>query len=222
MPKCKVCKSEFKPMFSSLQKTCIDPACVHQWYLQNKDKTDKKVKADREKQARAEKIQGRERLKTKSDYERELQSEINAIVRLIDFSHPCIATQTMNGKMNAGHFLSVGSHPSVRFNLLNIWIQSEHSNSHKSGDSLRYRDGLEELYGKEFTDNLYSHLKQTEPIKLSIEDLKEKKRIARVIISAYKKLNQWQINSNSERMRLRLEFNRQLGIYKPLTNEQNT
>lgn len=218
MPKCKVCKSVFKPLFSSLQKTCTKPGCVHTWYLLNKDKADQNVLKDREKQARSEKIQGRERLKTKSDYERELQAEINAIVRLIDFGHTCIATGTMNGKMNAGHFLSVGSHPSVRFNLLNIWIQSEHSNSHKSGDSLRYRDGLEELYGKEFTDNLYAHLKQTEPIKLSIEELKEKKRIAKNIISTYKKLWEHLTLTTADRLNMRIEFNNRIGIYKPLTN----
>lgn len=212
MPKCKVCRKEFKPLFSSLQKTCIDPACVYQWGMKVKEKTEKKTK----KQARLEKISGRERLKTKSDYERELQSEINAIVRLIDFGHPCIATGTMNGKMNAGHFLSVGSHPSVRFNLLNIWIQSEHSNSHKSGDSLRYRDGLEELYGKEFTDNLYSHLKQTEPIKLTIEELKKKKQIAHGIVLRLKK--EYPTVTTFQRLEQRIQYNQEIGIYKPLTN----
>lgn len=152
----------------------------------------------------------KESLKTLSNYKNDLQKEINQIVRLIDKGWPCIATNVLNGKKNAGHYISVGSNDTIRFHLENIWLQSEHSNMWKSGDTLRYQEGIERLYGKEYLERLNS-LKNTPPIKLSKEEIKDKISIARGIVK-------WLIIQDrqftpSERLELRKEFNKKLGIY---------
>jgi len=152
----------------------------------------------------------REKLKTKGDYEKLLQKEINHIVRLIDIGWGCIATGALTGKFNGGHYLSVASNPTIRFHLENIWNQSEHSNMWKSGDTLRYQDGIVNLYGKEYLECLNS-LKSIPPIKLSIDTIKEKISIARGIVK-WLKLQDRKFNKE-ERIELRKRFNEDLGIY---------
>lgn len=154
----------------------------------------------------------REKLKTLSDWKNDFQKEINAIVREIDRGHPCIATNTMEGKRNAGHYQSIGSNDTLRFHLENIWIQSEHSNMWKSGDTLRYQDGIISLYGKEYLERLNS-LKTIQPIKLSIEEIKEKIPICRSILKWLKL--QDRIFTTQERLELRKEFNDKINIYNP-------
>jgi len=152
----------------------------------------------------------REKLKTKGDYEKLLQKEVNLIVRLIDSGWGCIATGALTGKFNGGHYLSVASNPTIRFHLENIWNQSEHSNMWKSGDTLRYQDGIVNLYGKEYLERLNS-LKSIQPIKLSIDTIKEKISIAREIVK-WIKLQERQF-TKEERIELRKRFNYELGIY---------
>lgn len=201
MPKCKICKVKFEPQanWQSLNGVCsVD--CGYKLSQIKKEKQEKK-----------EINQIKESLKTKSDYEKILQILINQIVRLIDKDCPCIATGSFNGKMNAGHRASVGSNPTIRFHLDNIHIQSEHSNSFKGGDTLKYNDGLIITYGKDYYEYVDS-LRKFPPIKLSIEDLKEKIKIAREIVKELKEKNC--IYSTDERLKMRAYYNEQLGIYK--------
>jgi len=153
----------------------------------------------------------KENVKTLSDYKNDLQKEINTIVRLIDRGHPCIATGSFEGKMNAGHYIGVQANPTTRYHLENIWLQSEHSNMWKSGDTLRYQDGIISLFGKEYLDRLNS-FKTIPVIKLSVDEIKEKIIICREIVKELKSHNH--IYSNANRMEKRKEFNSRIGIYK--------
>jgi len=110
-----------------------------------------KVKVKAESKQRDAKT--RESLKTLSDWKRSLQTEINTIVRLIDNGYPCIATGRNTGKRNAGHYISVGSNDTIRFHLENIWVQSEESNTHQSGDTIKYQQGIIDLLKKHFARN---------------------------------------------------------------------
>jgi hypothetical protein len=173
--------------------------------------TMKKVKERNLKNEKKSTKELKESLKTKSDYEKILQILINQIVRLIDKDCPCIATGSFTGKMNAGHYTSVGSNPTIRFHLDNIHIQSEHSNSFKGGDLLKYQDGLKRTYGKEYFEYVDS-LRQMKPIKLSIDELKQKILLARSIVKELKELNC--IYDTETRMKLRAYYNEEIGIYK--------
>ena len=152
----------------------------------------------------------REELNPKSYYEALLQKEVNLIVRLIDKGWGCIATGSLTGQMAGGHYLSVGSNPTTRYHLENIWNQSSQSNMWKSGDTLRYQDGIINLYGKEYLERLNS-LKSIPPIKLSIDTIKEKISISRGIVK-WLKLQDRQF-TKEERIELRQRFNADLGIY---------
>lgn len=155
----------------------------------------------------------RESLKTISDYTKELQREINTIVRLIDKDFQCISSgKPLNDKYDAGHFYSCGSNPSLRFNLLNIYAQSVYANQYLSGDQINFINGIEENYGSGLK-SIVLRLKQDYPIlKLSKEELKEKTIIARSIVKHLKLENK--TYNSIERIELRKKFNKVIGIYE--------
>jgi len=154
----------------------------------------------------------RQKLKTNVDYVKDLQKEINTIVRLIDRGSQCISTlKPLNTKYDAGHFYSCGSNPSLRFHLDNIHAQSVYANQYLSGDQMNYLNGLEKVYGTEYK-NYVIDLKRKYPIlKLSIDELKEKIVIAKEIVKGLKITN-YQYNSDV-RISLRQIINKKLGIY---------
>ena len=209
MPRCKNCKEKFEPKFF-LQKYCEKVDCKVKYAMSvvAKQKEDNLKKAKKE--SAHEKQVLKEKLKTLSDWKKEFQTEINSIVRTIDKGYPCIATNTTNGKMNAGHYIGVGANDTLRFHLENIWIQSEHSNSWKSGDTIRYQNGIVATFGKDYLEYMNS-LQQIKPIKLTIEDVKEKIPIARGILK-WLKLQDRKFTIE-ERISLRQEFNQKIGLY---------
>jgi len=155
----------------------------------------------------------RESLKTKSDYEKDLQKEINTIIRLIDKGSVCISTlKPLNDKFDAGHYFSVGSTPTLRFNLFNIYAQSVHANQHLSGDSINFIEGIRFMYGKEHAEYVSGLRARYKLIKLYIDDIKEKIIIARDIVKRLKLLT---VNLDSEkRLFMRKIYNQRLGIYE--------
>lgn len=155
----------------------------------------------------------REGLKTLSDYSKELQKEINTIVRLIDKGFVCISTgKPLNDKFDAGHFFSVGSNPTLRFNLLNIYAQSVYANQYLSGDQINFINGINEYYGKGLKSIVLRLKSDYKIIKLSKEELKEKIIIARSIVKHLKVENK--TYNSVERIELRKKFNKMIGIYE--------
>lgn len=209
MPRCQNCREKFEPKVF-LQKFCDKVDCKVKYAMSvvAKQKEDRLKKAKKE--SAHEKQVLKEKLKTLSDWKKEFQTEINSIVRTIDKGYPCIATNTTNGKMNAGHYIGVGANDTLRFHLENIWIQSEHSNSWKSGDTIRYQNGIVATFGKDYLDYMNS-LQQIKPIKLTISDVKEKIPIARGILK-WLKLQERKFTV-AERISLRKEFNTKIGLY---------
>ncbi len=197
--KCLNCKEKFEPRNST--QTACSIKCSIEYVNKKKSKDWKK-----------EKKVIKESLKTKSDYERELQIEINTIVRLIDKGSFCHSTKKpLNEKYDAGHVFSVGGNPTIRFNLFNIYAQSVYANQYLSGDQINFLNVLSEVYGiehKEYVLNLKSHYKL---IKLSLEDLKEKIKTAREIVKELKKADL--TYSTKVRLELRKEYNKRIGIY---------
>ena len=88
MPRCKNCKEKFEAKYFN-QKFCMDKDdCIKEF--------NQSVKLIIEKQKKdkwtLEKSEISESLKTKSEYEKELQKEINTIARLIDKNSLCHST----------------------------------------------------------------------------------------------------------------------------------
>lgn len=199
--KCKNCPNIFTP-HNPLQYVC-SPKCAIEW---NRKLADKKEKKDWS----IEKAVLKDKLKKLGDWKKDLQVEINTIVRLIDKGHPCISSNSLNGKMNAGHYVGVKAHDSIRYNLHNIHIQSEYSNSYLSGDTLRYQDGLRKVYGNDYFERVES-LRATPLIKLSINDIIEKIAICRAIVRELKKVDL--TYPTKIRIELRESLNKRIGIY---------
>lgn len=86
------------------------------------------------------------------------QMAVNKLVRLLDHGKPCISCGEFR-ELEAGHYRSVGSMPSLRFDLRQIWGQCRPCNmggtrSHKRGKNPalvrdEYEKGLRERMGDE-------------------------------------------------------------------------
>jgi hypothetical protein len=153
-------------------------------------------------------------LKPKSYWLAILQKEINQIVRLIDKGCPCISSgRPYRSDDQAGHMYSVGSTPSLRFNLLNLWSQSVKDNMHNSGNLLNYRENLVN-FG--IIDLIEEEKRKYPTLKLSIEEIKEAILKAKIIkkLMIEKNNDVFASRSVQNRVNLRVEFNKFLEIYK--------
>ncbi len=201
---CRKCKEVFSPKMP-LQVVCSLKCSIEL----AKEKAEKKEVKD----IRKWKVEGLEKLKTKSDYEKDLEKEVNHIVRLIDKGHPCISSGRDNYIVNAGHYFSVGSSPSLRFNLLNIYNQSVGDNMYKGGALRDYMEGLCKTFGEETALEI-DQLKAKYPeIKLSIPEIKETIKVARQCVRDLMKVESDKPYTTEERIELRRFYNSVLGIY---------
>lgn len=155
----------------------------------------------------------RESLKTKSDYEKELQVIINTIVRTIDKNVCCISSlKDIKGKFDAGHYFSVGSTPSLRFNLNNIYAQSVEQNRHKGGNPIDFIRGVKIIYGSKQSEYL-TELRSIYPVlKLSIPEIKEYIVKAKQVIDILNK-EDCDFYPPEKRVLMRFYFNNFIGIY---------
>jgi hypothetical protein len=131
-------------------------------------------KANDKRWAKEKKVR-KEALKTRSEWLKDLQDVFNTFIRLRDKDKPCISCGTFTGKMNAGHYKSVGGSPELRFNELNVHKQCEYCNTHLSANLIEYRIGLVKRIGVEQVEFL--ERKDHEPLKLTVDEIKEKIRI---------------------------------------------
>ncbi|WP_394749560.1 recombination protein NinG [Spongiimicrobium salis] len=211
-----------KPINVKRRKYGLCPSCLFDWgttteagriwyqkqFLPKVEKnTEKHRKTENRKTMGKIKIE----LMTVDNYRKKyIQPDINKIARLIDHGHPCIATGNY-GKMNGGHYLSVGANRTTALNLHNIFIQSFESNTFRGGDSKAYQDGLKEIFGQEYFEFVHSlrrhvNIKFT---KLDYIDLRPK--IKEVLKSLESDVR---LRNPEERIALRNWANQELGIYQ--------
>jgi hypothetical protein len=128
--KCKHCRETFTPT-RRMQPACSIPCALG--IVETK-------KAAAERKATAE---ARVRLKTRRRWMAEAQSAFNAWIRLRDAALPCISCgRHHDGQWHAGHYLSTGARPELRFEPLNVHKQCQPCNTHLSGNLVLYRVGL--------------------------------------------------------------------------------
>jgi len=151
-------------------------------------------------------------LKTHSDWSRELQIEINTIVRLIDKGSVCVSSlKPLNDKFDAGHRFSTAAWPSLRFHLNNIHAQSVNQNQYLSGNPDGYDFGLQCLYGYEYYADVHYLRTKYPELKLSIPELTAAKARAKKIVKELKTID---LTYPPEvRILLRLKYNERLKIY---------
>ena len=157
---CKVCGAGFYP-FKTTDKWCsID--CAVKYGLDQ-------VQAKRKKETNRMRREFNE--KDRSYQIKKAQAAFNAYIRTRDAGKPCISCKKNSGaKMNAGHYLSVGAHPELRFEPDNCHLQCEWCNSYLSGNIARYRINLIEKIGLEKVEWLEG---PHEPKNYTLDDIKE-------------------------------------------------
>lgn len=195
--KCKICQRDFTP-YKSTDKVCSYLCSVK---LAEQVEIEKKFKVLKM------------NVQLENSKER-LQDLINKIVRLIDRGHPCISSGTPYGKylVDAGHFYSVGSNPTLRYNLLNIFAQSRSDNDRKGGKGSNYGLSLKETFGADVRDEIESLPAKYKSIHLTNEEANEACKKARQMIKALESIDT--VLSTDNRILLRKKLNEDLGIYK--------
>jgi len=165
MTKCKVCRAKFTKR-SMTHKAC-SPECS--LILVNQAKKKEKAKVERLDRVKTKKAL--ESLKTRSDWMKDAQKVFNEFIRERDKAEPCISCQRFHqGQYHAGHFVSVGSRPNLRFDEQNVHRQCAPCNNHLSGNIIHYRMNLIKKLGVEAVVRLETDF---EPKKYTIDDLKE-------------------------------------------------
>jgi intein/homing endonuclease len=166
LPRCKACRKEFQPHHNFGAVVC-SPDCAINFALAIRAKNERAAS----KLATKAKKDRLDKLKSRSDWLKEAQVVFNKFIRERDAGQPCISCGTSSGcKVNAGHFLSVGAAPHLRFNEQNVHLQCEKCNSYLSGNIAKYRPRLIAKIGLEAVEALESN---NTPAKWSIDELKQ-------------------------------------------------
>lgn len=138
-----------------------------------------KIKAERKaandaKQVKREYREAKVKAKTRSDWLRETQAAFNAFIRARDEREPCISCGRHHlGQYHAGHYLTVGARPELRFNEQNVHKQCSACNNYLHGNLINYRIELIKRIGIDEVEGLEScH----DPMKYTIEDLQRIKK----------------------------------------------
>lgn len=154
----KTCRTPFQPR-SMTHKVC-SPECGAAFARMERERTDRK-----------ERQECLAKLKRRADWMKEAQTAFNAFCRARDEAAglPCVSCgRHHQGQNHAGHFLSVGAHPTHRFNELNVWLQCQPCNVHLSGNALNYRKELIRRIGLASVEMLEM---EVPPKKYSIDEL---------------------------------------------------
>ncbi len=128
------------------------------------------------KKANKEKQKLKRELKTKGDYEKDLEKVFNAFIRERDKDEPCISCDAKAGsyKLTAGHYFPQGSNKNIRFDEDNVHSQCWYNcNKNRHGNLSEYLPRLIEKIGQKRFDELQERRKT--PAHFSIPELKEMK-----------------------------------------------
>jgi hypothetical protein len=138
---CPVCKLDYQPRFSSLQKTCNETSCMIKLVEMRRVKSakakDKKAFNQKDKRYWAERV----------------KVECHKYVRERD-KEGCFSCGATNGQMQAGHYKPQGSNAALRYfvgengSIGNIYVQCVRCNMHLSGNLVPYRAKLVKMYGE--------------------------------------------------------------------------
>lgn len=122
---------------------CLECAQNHARIVSGKRKA---VEQAQERKATKERL---ETLKSKAQIAKAAQDAVNAYIRARDAGQPCISCGTLTAEVyQAGHFLSVGARPELRFEFDNIHAQCVQCNMHKAGNVAAYRVRLIQKIGE--------------------------------------------------------------------------
>jgi len=193
--KCPICTTEYIPR-SSLQKVCHNYKCAMEFNRQVDERNVAREIRKQERLQRDDLRQRRERLKGKSEWNREAQAAVNKFIFWRDYGNPCIACgKPLNygvrgGAVDASHYRSRGAAPWLRFNVFNNNAGCVHCNRDLSGNLIPYRINLIEKFGLQRVERI-EHDNTVR--KFDIEYLKRVKSIFTRRARHYEKLRKRQM-----------------------------
>lgn len=140
--KCKICRTTYTK-WSITQKTCQNPVCAIELMQQEKAR-----------KARKSHLEAKVKARTRAEWLRLAQGAFNAFIRERD-GNLCISCgRHHQGQIHAGHYLSVGARPELRFELDNVHSQCSACNNYLSGNIVLYRINLIKKIGLERVEYL--------------------------------------------------------------------
>ncbi len=167
--KCKVCKGLF--VKRSMTHKCCGPECAQIFAISEREKIERKAAS----KDRADTRLKLDAMKRKSELIAKAQESFNAFIRYRDRNETCIdcgkpfEPQKPGGSIDAGHYLSRGSAPHLRFNENNCFAQRKNCNRPGGATKADFRAGVERRIGAEALTKLeYSQ----EITKLTHDDLR--------------------------------------------------
>jgi Bacteriophage Lambda NinG protein len=152
---CKVCKGPIKPPSQPMAKVCCWQ-CAQSLAVSVRGKAEK-VAAIREKRADKVKLDA---MKSMGKLIEEAQRAFNSFIRARDEGKPCICCgravgpQRPGGNVDAGHYLSRGSSPHLRFDERNVHAQRKDCNRPGGAKRASFRAGMLERIGLEALEAL--------------------------------------------------------------------
>lgn len=173
--KCKHCKVRMPEDKARhvLHEECIDP-----WLEAQKVKKARKLEAEWRAAARVERMLDkvkREKIKTRGELMEEAQRAFNLYIRLRDVGSKCICCdspfepQKPGGSADAGHYLSRGAAPHLRFDERNVHAQRKNCNRPGGTTRAKFRAGMIARIGLEAVEALEC---DQELKKWSLDDLR--------------------------------------------------
>lgn len=191
--KCPICSTEYTPR-SSLQKVCHNYRCAIAF---NKKRDEELAAREQRKQERLQRDdlrQRREKLKGKSEWQREAQSAFNRYIRWRDYNKECAScggqligsSNYLTGSaVDASHYRSRGAASHLKFNVFNVHSACTRCNRQLSGNAVEFRIRLIERIGIELVERLEA---DNTPRKFDIAYLKRVKAIFTRRARHYEKL----------------------------------
>jgi len=158
LKKCKVCLKEFL-QYNSLVVWCSSQCGLELSKIKSKQRYIKETK----------RLKKEYRSNNRSYQMRKAQDSFNKFIRLRD-GNICISCGNQTRQIHCGHYLSIGSHPELRFHFFNAASQCSICNNWKSGNQKNYRKGLIEKIGLSNVDWLEG---PHQPQKLTLDDIKD-------------------------------------------------
>ena len=204
--KCKACKKEFTPKYTTTQRVCSLECSIE--YAQAQEKKKANIRARNKRKDYPETYY--------KENKAQLQKLVQQIARLIDINAGCIDCDRKQAhRWDGGHFVSKGANGAIALNLHNIFNQNGWCNNQGNTSKEKFLEGIINTYGEKYgayTDDLstlypYLGLKAHQYPELIIEALK--------IVREIKKENELikTPRKPKERIELRDKYNKRLGIY---------
>jgi len=165
--KCKICRKPNRPF----KNTC-SIECEAELGLKL---LEKRKRAEAKNVRAIDKVR-KEKLKSRAEWIADAQKAFNAFIRARDADKPCICCSKPfepnrpGGSMDAGHFLSRGSAPHLRFNENNVFGQRKNCNRPGGAKRNEFRAGVIARIGLQAVEELESN---NDVVKWTIDDLKQ-------------------------------------------------